>query len=172
MSLSLQSSRVSPEDCERLHEEVQLLLLSELQRGEQRRREEQRVEALLAHTHTQLELLRGEHADTHFLFSLTAVCDHYNLHHHLPTDAPPLSVATAADAESFLSPSGPIAAQARDAHNAMLQAGRLPWWRTLGEPADVFGPAHLQELEAEFGGLFVGGSVKVSKLTEVDKRNL
>ncbi|XP_042337493.1 IQ calmodulin-binding motif-containing protein 1-like, partial [Plectropomus leopardus] len=52
------SSRVSHEECKRLHEEVQLLLLSELQRGDQRRREEQRVEALLAHTHTQLELLR------------------------------------------------------------------------------------------------------------------
>lgn len=60
---------------------------------------------------------------------------------------------------SFLSPSGPIAARARDAHNAMLQMGRLPWWRTLGETAgvDMFSPAHLQELEAELGGLFVGG---------------
>ncbi|KAG7215095.1 hypothetical protein INR49_022786 [Caranx melampygus] len=115
------SSRVSPEDCERLHEEVQLLLQSELQRGS-----------------------RGEGRSR---------------------DAPPLSVITAADAESFLSPSGPIAAQARDAHNAMLQAARLPWWRMLGEPADTFSPAHSQELEAEFGGLFVGGSVKVSKLT-------
>ncbi|XP_071335780.1 IQ calmodulin-binding motif-containing protein 1-like isoform X2 [Trachinotus anak] len=128
------SSHVSPEECERLHEEVQLLLLSELQRGEQRRREEQRMEALLAHTHTQLELLR---------------------------DAPPLSVVTAPDAESFLSPSGPIAARARDAHNAMLQSSRLPWWRTLGEPVDMSTPTHLQDLEAEFGGLFVGGSAEV-----------
>lgn len=55
----VQSSRVSPEECQRLHEEVQLLLLSELHRGERQRREEQRMEALLAHTHTQLELLRG-----------------------------------------------------------------------------------------------------------------
>uniref|UniRef100_A0A3B4TNY4 IQ motif containing B1 n=1 Tax=Seriola dumerili TaxID=41447 RepID=A0A3B4TNY4_SERDU len=139
------SSHVSPEECQRLHEEVQLLLLSELQRGEQRRREEQRMEALLAHTHTQLELLR---------------------------DAPPLSVVTATDAESFLSLSGPVAARARDAHNARLQASRLPWWRTLGEPVDVFTPAHLQDLEAELGGLFVGGSAEVSKLTEVDGLNL
>ncbi|XP_068587130.1 IQ calmodulin-binding motif-containing protein 1 [Cebidichthys violaceus] len=132
------SSRVSRQECERLHEEVQLLLLSELQRGgdqRRRRREEQRVEALLAHTHTQLELLR---------------------------DAPPLSVVTTTDADSFLSPSGPIAARARDSHNASLQACRLPWWRTLGDAAgggvvDTFSPAHLQELEAELGGLFVGG---------------
>lgn len=55
----LQSPRVSPEECQCLHKEVQLLMLSELQRGEQQRREEQRMEALLAHTHTQLELLRG-----------------------------------------------------------------------------------------------------------------
>ncbi|XP_026216784.1 IQ calmodulin-binding motif-containing protein 1 isoform X2 [Anabas testudineus] len=139
------SPRVSPEECERLHEEVQLLLLSELQRGEQQRREEQRTEALLAHTHTQLELLR---------------------------DAPPLSVVTATDAESFLSPSGPIAARARDAHNAMLQACRLPWWRTLGETTDIFALSSLQELEAEFGGLYVGGSAGVSRHTEVDGTNL
>ncbi|KAF3688358.1 IQ calmodulin-binding motif-containing protein 1 [Channa argus] len=124
------SSRVSPEECERLHEEVQLLLLLELQKGEQQKREEQRMEALLAHTHTQLELLR---------------------------EAPPLSVITTTDAESFLSPSGPIAARARDAHNAMLQASWLPWWRTLGKTVDTFTPAHLQELEAELGGLYVGG---------------
>ncbi|XP_028255541.1 IQ calmodulin-binding motif-containing protein 1 [Parambassis ranga] len=123
---------VSSEECERLHEEVQLLLLAELQRGVQHRREEQRVEALLAHTHTQLELLR---------------------------DAPPLSVVTETDADSFLSPSGPIAARARDAHNAMLQAGRLPWWRMLEEtePGDL----HLPALEAEFGGLYVGGPAAV-----------
>ncbi len=57
---------MSRQECERLHEEVQLLLLSELQRGDQRRREEERMEALLAHTHTQLELLRGNtHTHTH-----------------------------------------------------------------------------------------------------------
>ncbi|KAM6894083.1 IQ calmodulin-binding motif-containing protein 1 [Xenentodon cancila] len=119
------SSRLSPEECVSLHQEVQLLLQAELQRGAQRRREEQRLEAVLAHTHTQLELLR---------------------------DAPPLSAVTTTEAESYLSPSGSIAAQARDAHNAALQADRLPWWRTLGEP-DVFSSTHLQELEAELGNL-------------------
>ncbi|XP_068612605.1 IQ calmodulin-binding motif-containing protein 1-like [Brachionichthys hirsutus] len=125
------SSRVSREECERLHEEVQLLLLSAIQRGDRQRREEERTETLLAHTHTQLEQLR---------------------------DAPPLSEVTAPDAESFLSPSAPIAARAREAHNAMLQASRLPWWRTLGAADDdAVGATHLQELEAELGGLFVGG---------------
>ncbi|TNN30125.1 IQ calmodulin-binding motif-containing protein 1 [Liparis tanakae] len=126
------STRVSRQERERLHEEVQLLLLEELQRGGQRRREEQRVEALLAHTHTQLELLR---------------------------DAPPLSIVTTTDVDSFLSPSGLVAARARDSHNAALQASRLPWWRLQETAGGVhtFSPAHLQELEAELGGLFVGG---------------
>ncbi|XP_068458096.1 IQ calmodulin-binding motif-containing protein 1 isoform X2 [Clinocottus analis] len=97
------SSRGSRQECERLHQEV---LLLELQRGGQRGRGQQRGEELLAHTHTLLELLR---------------------------DAPPLSVVTMTDADSFLSPSGHVAARARDSHNAALQTSRLPWWRTLGE---------------------------------------
>lgn len=56
---------MSREECERLHEEVQLLLLSELQRGDLQRRQEERTEAVLAHTRTQLELLRGTHTHTH-----------------------------------------------------------------------------------------------------------
>uniref|UniRef100_A0A3B5MMD8 IQ motif containing B1 n=1 Tax=Xiphophorus couchianus TaxID=32473 RepID=A0A3B5MMD8_9TELE len=112
--------------------EVQQLLQAELQGGAQRRREEQQVEALLAQTHTHLELLR---------------------------DAPPLSVVTATQAESFLSPSASIAVRGRNAHNAVLQASRLPWWRTLGDTntGAESGPAHLPELEAELGGLFIGG---------------
>ncbi|KAM4711279.1 IQ calmodulin-binding motif-containing protein 1 isoform 2-T4 [Anableps anableps] len=128
------STRVSAEECASLHEEVQPLLRAALQGGEQRRREEQRVEALLACARTQLQLLR---------------------------DAPPLSAVTATQAESFLSPSASVAARARDAHNATLQASRLPWGRTLGEMTHTgqeAGPAHLQELEAELGGLFIGGS--------------
>uniref|UniRef100_A0A8C2YXU9 IQ motif containing B1 n=1 Tax=Cyclopterus lumpus TaxID=8103 RepID=A0A8C2YXU9_CYCLU len=50
-----------------------------------------------------------------------------------PSDAPPLSVVTTTDADSFLSPSGPVAVRARDSHHAALQASRLPWWRTLKE---------------------------------------
>ncbi|KAM9328503.1 IQ calmodulin-binding motif-containing protein 1 [Pholidichthys leucotaenia] len=141
------SSRASPEECSRLHEEVQLLLLSELRRGAERRREEQREEVLLAHIHTQVERLR---------------------------DAPPLSTVTAADANAFLSPLGPVAARARDAHNAALQVSRLPWWRTLGEASvdvGLFVPAHPQELEAEFGGLYVGGMAAVSENAEVDRVN-
>ncbi|XP_068165556.1 IQ calmodulin-binding motif-containing protein 1-like isoform X2 [Antennarius striatus] len=147
VELKKQSSRVSLEECERLHEEVQLLLLSELQRGDQQRRDEERMEALMAHTHTQLEQLR---------------------------DAPPLSLVTVSDAESFLSPSAPIATRARDAHNAMLQSSRLPWWRTLGlmDDVDIFNHTHFQELEAELGGLFVGGQSVVSKPTEREGINL
>uniref|UniRef100_A0A3Q3A651 IQ motif containing B1 n=1 Tax=Kryptolebias marmoratus TaxID=37003 RepID=A0A3Q3A651_KRYMA len=110
--------------------------------GEQQRREEQHVETLLAYTHTQLELLQGN-THTHTL------CDH---------------------AESFLSSSASISARARSAHSAVLQASRLPWWRTLGEPDTSWGsgPAHLQDLEAELGGLFIGGSAEVSGHAEVD----
>ncbi|XP_030009012.1 IQ calmodulin-binding motif-containing protein 1 isoform X2 [Sphaeramia orbicularis] len=134
--ISMHPSRaVSHQECERLHEEVQLLLLSELQKGDERRREETRRDALMAHINTQLDKI---------------------------TDAPPLSVVTAAEADSFLSLSGPVATRARDAHNAMLQAHRLPWWRTLGnaDEADLLGPAHVEGLEAELGGLYVGGATE------------
>uniref|UniRef100_A0A3Q4I3Z9 IQ calmodulin-binding motif-containing protein 1-like n=1 Tax=Neolamprologus brichardi TaxID=32507 RepID=A0A3Q4I3Z9_NEOBR len=137
------------QECSCLHEEVQLLLLSVLQTGAQQRMEEQRVEALLAHVHTQLELLR---------------------------DAPPLSVVTETDADTFLSPSGPVAARARDAHNAMLQASRLPWWRMLGDTdagrVDPLGSSHLPELEEELGGLYIGGTVADKKQTQVDEVKL
>ncbi|XP_034035500.1 IQ calmodulin-binding motif-containing protein 1-like isoform X2 [Thalassophryne amazonica] len=127
------SSCVSPEECERHHQATQLLLLSLLQRGAEHRRAEQRMEVLLAHVHTQLERLR---------------------------DAPPLSAITPTDAESFLSPSGAIAARARDAHNAVLQASRRPWWTMLDETesGDLCDSAHLEELEVAFGGLYVGGA--------------
>ncbi|XP_004066541.1 IQ calmodulin-binding motif-containing protein 1 isoform X1 [Oryzias latipes] len=142
------SSRVSPEECASLHEEAQLLLQAELQKGAQQRREEQRVEALLAHTRTQLELLR---------------------------DAPPLGAVTETMAQTFLTPAAALAARARNAHNARLQADRLPWWKTLGE-ARTFGSAHLQELEAELeaklGGLYIGGSAVVRTQTEVEKVKL
>lgn len=126
---SYPSPRVSIEECGRLHEEVQMLLLSEMQRGGERRRQEQRIQALLAHTHTTLLLLR---------------------------EAPPLSSVTQSEAESFLSPSGPIAARARDSHNALLQADRAPWWRTLGNA--VTGVSLEEEEEELRGGLFVLGA--------------
>lgn len=148
-----QSTRVSVEACAALHEEVQQLLQAELQGGAQRRREEQQVEVLLAQTHTHLELLRGlTHTHTHTHRGSIISCI-------TPTDAPPLSVVTATQAESFLSPSASIAVRGRNAHNAVLQASRLPWWRTLGDTntGAESGPAHLPELEAELGGLFIGG---------------
>lgn len=84
----------------------------------------------------------------------------------LTTDAPLLSTVTESDAESFLSPSGRIAACAREAHNVFLQASRLPWWKTLGDTTDVDTPpppAHVQEKEAELGRLCTGGLTGVSK---------
>ncbi|KAM3857277.1 IQ calmodulin-binding motif-containing protein 1 [Diretmus argenteus] len=129
------SSVVSQQQCVRLHEEAQRLLLGFLLSRDEERKEEEHRRTLLVHTHTQLDLL---------------------------TTAPSLAAATATDAELFQSPSAPVAARARQSHNAILQASRLPWWRMLGETDrdDVtHRPAHLDELEAEFGGLFVGGGV-------------
>uniref|UniRef100_A0A8C5DE65 IQ motif containing B1 n=1 Tax=Gouania willdenowi TaxID=441366 RepID=A0A8C5DE65_GOUWI len=76
------------------------------------------------------------------------------------TDAPPLSVATATDAESFLSPSVSISAVARQAHKAALLANQLPWWRSGDWVEQPHDSAHRQELELEvdFGGLYVGGA--------------
>ncbi|XP_037552268.1 IQ calmodulin-binding motif-containing protein 1 [Nematolebias whitei] len=133
------SSRVSPEECAALHEEVQLLLQAELLRGEEEQREEQRVEALLAYTHTQMEQL---------------------------LDAPPLSVVTETQAHSFLSQSASIAARARKAHNAILQASQLPWWRTLGEADTISASDSAQELEAELE-LFIRGSTDTLTGTEL-----
>ncbi|KAM9767079.1 IQ calmodulin-binding motif-containing protein 1 [Menidia menidia] len=133
------SSRVSPEECASLHQEAQLLLQEALQRGAQQRREEQRLQALLAHTHTQLELLR---------------------------EAPPLSGVPPACVAAFLSPAGSVAARGRHAHNGALQATRRPWWAGLGgaEEGATAGHAHLEaELEAELGGLFIGGTAATGR---------
>lgn len=91
-----------------------------------------------------------------------------------PLDAPPLAAVTATEADSFLSPSAPIAARARDAHNAALQVGRLPWWRTLGEVPGVCvpGSAHLPVFQEELGGLFVGGLAGVGMEPEGDSLDL
>ncbi|KAJ0062574.1 hypothetical protein NL108_017836, partial [Boleophthalmus pectinirostris] len=52
------SGRVSLEECVFLHEEVQSLWASHCQSVVQTRREEQKINTLLAHTHTQLHTLR------------------------------------------------------------------------------------------------------------------
>ncbi|XP_061909950.1 IQ calmodulin-binding motif-containing protein 1-like isoform X2 [Entelurus aequoreus] len=101
---SKRSVGISSEQCEHLHVDVQWRLQALLQKTIQKSREEQKIESLLAHTHTQLDLLR---------------------------DTLPLSDVKVADIQRFLSPSSVVAAKARDAHNARLQADRLPWWRTL-----------------------------------------
>ncbi|XP_077370418.1 IQ calmodulin-binding motif-containing protein 1 isoform X2 [Festucalex cinctus] len=100
---------VSRQQCDQLHVDVQWRLQALLQQAVRQKWEEHKMASLLAHTHTQLDLLK---------------------------DAPPLSAVTANDIKSFLSPSGTVAKRARDAHNARLQANRLPWWRTLGETTE------------------------------------
>ncbi|XP_055082463.1 IQ calmodulin-binding motif-containing protein 1-like [Periophthalmus magnuspinnatus] len=117
------SSCVSLEECLCLHEEVQSLWVSESEAVVQRRRQEQRIQVLLAHTKTQLTMLR---------------------------EAPGLSSVSLLEAESYLSPSPSIVAQARDSHNSLLQSDRSPWWRTLSEVPS--GHAPLEELEAELRG--------------------
>ncbi|XP_061642858.1 IQ calmodulin-binding motif-containing protein 1-like isoform X2 [Phyllopteryx taeniolatus] len=120
--LKRQSSAVSRQQCEQLHNDVQWRLQALLQQAVQQKREEQKIESLLAHTHTQLDRLK---------------------------DAPSLSAVMATDIKSFLSPSGTIATRGRDAHNSRLQAHRLPWWRTLGETASVLNPKEEMELGGE-----------------------
>ncbi|XP_077440526.1 IQ calmodulin-binding motif-containing protein 1 [Vanacampus margaritifer] len=115
---------VSRQQCDQLHVDVQWRLQALLQQAVRQKREEHKMESLLAHTHTQLDLLK---------------------------DAPPLSAVTANDIKSFLSPSGTIAKRARDAHNARLQANRLPWWRTLGETTEGLEPKEMQ-----LGGVDIG----------------
>ncbi|KAM9836274.1 IQ calmodulin-binding motif-containing protein 1 [Aulostomus maculatus] len=118
---------VSHRECKCLHGEVQQLLRSWLLSGAQQRRAGQKIEALLAHTHTKLEMLR---------------------------DAPPLSAVTAKDVELLLSPSGSVAARARNSHNAQLRVSRHPWWRQLGEmdALEKSGPTHNKGLEVELEG--------------------
>lgn len=69
------------------------------------------------------------------------------------SDAPHLSAATESDVESFLSPSGSVAARARNAHNEMLQWNRRPWWKRLGDIANAGETSltHPQEAELELG---------------------
>ncbi|XP_010884419.2 IQ calmodulin-binding motif-containing protein 1 [Esox lucius] len=127
---------VSPEGSRELHDQTQALLLQHLQGREADRREHTHTNALLAQINTDLELL---------------------------LNAPSLSAATATDCQVFRSRSGPVAARARQSHNALLQAGRLPWWKTLGDDHLVtwpdLEPTHKEHmLEAEFTSLYLGGS--------------
>uniref|UniRef100_A0A8C8JS12 IQ calmodulin-binding motif-containing protein 1 n=1 Tax=Oncorhynchus tshawytscha TaxID=74940 RepID=A0A8C8JS12_ONCTS len=129
------SSVVSLEGSRELHAKTQALLLQHLQGREAELREHTHTHALLAQINTDLELL---------------------------LNAPSLSVATVTDCDVFRSRSAPVAARARQSHNALLQAGRLPWWKMLGD-GDITCPesesAHKDHrLEAEFNSLYLGGS--------------
>ncbi|KAJ8004016.1 hypothetical protein DPEC_G00154420 [Dallia pectoralis] len=130
------SSVVSPEVSRELHDKTQAMLLQHLQGREADRREDTHTNALLAQINTDLELL---------------------------LNAPSLNAATATDCQVFKSRSGPVAARARQSHNALLQAGRLPWWKMLGDDNLVtwpdLEPTHKEHLlEAEFNSLYLGGS--------------
>ncbi|XP_020338012.2 IQ calmodulin-binding motif-containing protein 1 isoform X1 [Oncorhynchus kisutch] len=129
------SSVVSLEGSRELHAQTQALLLQHLQGREAELREHTHTHALLAQINTDLELL---------------------------LNAPSLSVATVTDCDVFRSRSAPVAARARQSHNALLQAGRLPWWKMLGD-GDITCPesesAHKDHrLEAEFNSLYLGRS--------------
>ncbi|XP_064826431.1 IQ calmodulin-binding motif-containing protein 1 [Oncorhynchus masou masou] len=129
------SSVVSLEGSRELHAQTQALLLQHLQGREAELREHTHTHTLLAQINTDLELL---------------------------LNAPSLSVATVTDCDVFRSRSAPVAARARQSHNALLQAGRLPWWKMLGDD-DITCPesesAHKDHrLEAEFNSLYLGGS--------------
>nr|XP_046191033.1 IQ calmodulin-binding motif-containing protein 1-like isoform X3 [Oncorhynchus gorbuscha] len=129
------SSVVSLEGSRELHAQTQALLLQHLQGREAELREHTHTHALLAQINTDLELL---------------------------LNAPSLSVATVTDCDVFRSRSAPVAARARQSHNALLQSGRLPWWKMLGD-GDITCPesesAHKDHrLEAEFNSLYLGGS--------------
>ncbi|KAL1022038.1 hypothetical protein UPYG_G00021450 [Umbra pygmaea] len=129
------SSVVTPEGSRELHAQTQALLLKHLQGRQDDMREHTHTHALLAQINTDLELL---------------------------LNAPPLSAATVTDCQLFRSRSGPVAARARQSHNALLQASHLPWWKMLGD-SDIawtdLGPTHNEQLlEMELNSLYLGGS--------------
>ncbi|XP_045553993.1 IQ calmodulin-binding motif-containing protein 1 isoform X2 [Salmo salar] len=121
------SSVVSLEGSRELHAQTQALLLQHLQGRDAELREHTHTHALLAQINTDLELL---------------------------LNAPSLSVATATDCDVFRSRSAPVAARARQSHNALLQAGRLPWWKMLGD-GDINCP---ESESAHTDSLYLGGS--------------
>ncbi|XP_046886949.1 IQ calmodulin-binding motif-containing protein 1-like [Hypomesus transpacificus] len=129
------SSVVSEGGTRELHTQTQALLLQHLQGREAERKAHIHTQALLAQINTDLELLMN---------------------------APAVSVASTADCEMFRSRSAPVAARARQSHNAILQGAKLPWWKMLGNDNEFIGldseselPGHL---EIEFDTLFMPGS--------------
>ncbi|CAL8390763.1 unnamed protein product [Boreogadus saida] len=118
------SCAVSQQACGQLFLQTQSLLLSADLELHARRR--QHRDALLALTNTQLDLL---------------------------ADAPSLGVATATEVQVFHSRSGPVAAWAQHSHDALLQAGSLPWWTSwLDSPDDLTSPlSPASQVELEVG---------------------
>ncbi|XP_072117056.1 IQ calmodulin-binding motif-containing protein 1-like [Mobula birostris] len=97
---------VSEERTRERHAQAQEMLGQYLRRRNLERKSELRQEALLAQISTDIELLMN---------------------------APRLEEATEKDIELFNCRSAPVAARARQSHNAMLQFTRGPWWKKLGD---------------------------------------
>ncbi|TRY99953.1 hypothetical protein DNTS_031010, partial [Danionella cerebrum] len=123
------SSVVSVDGCAELHQKAQRLLRQHLINRASDRAHEQHGQALLAQINTDIELL---------------------------LNAPSLKDARAEDVNLFLSRSRPIATRARQAHNALMQSMRLPWWRTLGEGTTLEEPR--KDYDFDIAALYLGGT--------------
>lgn len=106
------SSVVSGEGTRELHSRAQNLLVQHLYGREAEMKAQVHTQALMAQINTDIELLMN---------------------------APSLSDASTTDWELFRSRSAPVAARARQSHNAIIQAAKLPWWKTLGNKDDLIG---------------------------------
>ncbi|XP_072902210.1 IQ calmodulin-binding motif-containing protein 1-like isoform X2 [Hemitrygon akajei] len=112
---------VSEERTKERHAQAQEMLGQYLMRRNLERKSELRQEALLAQINTDIELLMN---------------------------APSLKEATEKDTELFNCRSAPVAARAKQSHNAMLQFTRGPWWKKLGD--ELQDPAVIYTDDANF----------------------
>ncbi|XP_069792011.1 IQ calmodulin-binding motif-containing protein 1-like [Narcine bancroftii] len=97
-------SQVSEERTKEQHAQAQEMLGQYLMRRNLKWKSELRQEALLAQINTDIELLMN---------------------------APSLKESTKKDVEVFSCRSAPVAARAKQSHNAMLQFTRGPWWKKM-----------------------------------------
>ncbi|KAG2459597.1 IQCB1 protein, partial [Polypterus senegalus] len=121
---------LSAESSNELHLKAQEMLIQHWVDINLQRKADLRRDALLAQINTDLEFL---------------------------TNMPSLKEATTKDIDIFTSRSVPVAARARQSHNAMLQYMRWPWWKKLGD--EFLDPENIPEdnLEAEIDSLYLGG---------------
>ncbi|NXT27797.1 IQCB1 protein, partial [Syrrhaptes paradoxus] len=125
------ASQMSEEMSKELHTQAQEKLAQFLLRSRLDQRAARRREMLLAQVNTDVELLMN---------------------------APRLAETTEKDLDVFRSRSLPVAAKARQSHNAMLKYACWPWWKKLGDEfmEDDIIPDD-DALNAEMGTLFIGG---------------